>query len=158
MAIYAIGDLHLSVDGAKPMDIFSGWENHQQRLLENWNKLVGPDDTVVLAGDTSWGMTLEQARADFAFIHSLPDEKIIRREGIRIEASLRAADGDGERILFLHYPPVYAGQVQEMYLELMQQHGIKRCYYGHIHGAGHKNAFQGDFRGVLMTEKQEDYS
>ena len=51
MAIFTIGDLHLSLGTSKPMDIFSGWENYVERLRENWLAAVGPQDTVVLAGD-----------------------------------------------------------------------------------------------------------
>ena len=65
MAIFTIGDLHLSLGTSKPMDIFSGWENYVERLRENWLAAVGPQDTVVLAGDTSWGIDLNEAEADF---------------------------------------------------------------------------------------------
>lgn len=77
MALYAIGDLHLSLGTDKPMDIFPGWRDHVTRLCENWRSQVSDDDTVVLAGDISWGMTLEQALPDFALIDSLPGKKII---------------------------------------------------------------------------------
>ena len=78
MALFVLGDTHLSfgVPG-KPMDIFGGWENYQMLIEENWRRLVQPEDTIVLAGDISWGMTLEQAKADFAFLHGLPGTKII---------------------------------------------------------------------------------
>lgn len=59
----------------KPMDIFGGWKNYQQLLEENWLRLIAPEDTVVLAGDFSWGMNLQQAEADFAFVHKLPGKK-----------------------------------------------------------------------------------
>ena len=61
----------------KPMDIFGGWKNYQQLLEENWLRLIAPEDTVVLAGDFSWGMNLQQAEADFAFVHKLPGKKIL---------------------------------------------------------------------------------
>lgn len=218
MAIYAIGDLHFSVAAKKPMDIFSGWDDHAERVIENWNRKVKPEDTVVLAGDTSWGMTLASAAPDFRLIEKLPgkkillkgnhdywwasltkmnetfaehgltslsilhnnsyeaegkwicgsrgwmfesgephDDKLIRREAMRIEASLKSAGGQGERILFLHYPPVYAGQVQESFLALMHKYGIKRCYYGHIHGTGHRYAVQGNYRGIKLIMISSDY-
>ena len=212
MAIYAIGDLHFSVAAKKPMDIFAGWDNHAEKIIQNWQKKIKQEDTVVLAGDTSWGMTLQQALPDFRLIHKLPgtklilkgnhdywwgsvakmtglfeqngldtlhilhnnsffvegvnicgsrgwmfesgephDDKIIKREAIRIEASLKAAEKtDGETILFLHYPPLYAGQVQEPFMELMRKYSITRCYYGHIHGVGHKYAIQGNHRGIAF--------
>ena len=77
MALFAIGDLHLASGVSKPMDIFPGWENHVARLEGHWRRLIGPEDTVVLAGDISWAMRLEDALEDFAFIHSLPGQKLI---------------------------------------------------------------------------------
>ena len=68
MAIFAIGDLHLSLGSDKPMDIFKGWQDYVSRLTENWNKLVAADDTVVLVGDTSWAMKLSDCKTDFAFL------------------------------------------------------------------------------------------
>lgn len=78
MSLFAIGDLHLSLGVPdKPMDIFGGWKNYQQLIEESWLENVKPEDTVVLAGDLSWGMTLEQSDADFAFVHRMPGQKLI---------------------------------------------------------------------------------
>ncbi len=78
MSLFVLGDPHLSFGVPdKPMDIFSGWENYQELLRESWLKKVAAEDTIVLAGDISWGMTLDEARADFAFLHDLPGRKII---------------------------------------------------------------------------------
>lgn len=76
MALYAIGDTHLSLGADKPMDVFGGgWEGYVDKLREGFAP-VGDNDTVVLCGDLSWGMSLEQAREDFAFLDSgLPGEK-----------------------------------------------------------------------------------
>lgn len=79
MSLFAIGDLHLSFGVNKQMDIFSGWECYQQRLEENWRETIEKTDTVVIAGDISWGMTLEQAKKDFAFLESLPGQKILMK-------------------------------------------------------------------------------
>ena len=64
MAVYAIADLHLSFGADKPMDVFSGWNDHAQRLEKNWRTLGEEGDTVILPGEISWGMALEQAGAD----------------------------------------------------------------------------------------------
>ena len=79
MRLYGIADLHLPFGADKPMDIFNGWQNHVQRLEENWRKTVTEEDTVVIPGDISWALTLEQAKKDFEFIHNLPGKKIISR-------------------------------------------------------------------------------
>lgn len=79
MSLFAIGDTHLSFGADKPMDIFKGWHGYVDRLKENWENTVSEDDTVVIAGDVSWGMTLQQALADFKFIDALPGKKIIMK-------------------------------------------------------------------------------
>ncbi len=78
MALYVMGDLHLSLSTAKPMDVFgSRWTGYVEKIKAGWLSRVTNEDTVVLAGDISWGMSLEEARADFDFIEALPGEKII---------------------------------------------------------------------------------
>jgi len=219
MAIYAIGDLHLSVAAKKPMDIFEGWQDHAEKLIENWERKVKPQDTVVLAGDTSWGMDFAQAVPDFRLLEGLPgrkiilkgnhdywwtsvnkmtetlekhelnslsflhnnsyyldgvhicgsrgwmfengqphNENIVRREAIRIEASLKSrGPEEGETILFLHYPPTYAGQTLEAYIELMKKYGVTHCCYGHVHGQGQKHAVRGLYRGIMFSMIAADY-
>lgn len=77
MALFAIADTHLSLGADKSMTVFPGWDDYVERLEKNWRQLVGPEDTVVIAGDISWGMNLKQAKEDFAFLHSLPGRKLI---------------------------------------------------------------------------------
>lgn len=78
MSLYAIADLHLSFAAPKPMDIFgSGWDNHVQRLEENWKKTVMEADTVLIPGDISWAMDLKDAVPDLAFLQALPGQKIL---------------------------------------------------------------------------------
>lgn len=75
MALYAIGDTHLSLASDKPMDVFGGgWEGYVEKLKEGFAG-VSEDDTVVLCGDLSWGMSLEEAERDFAFLNGLPGQK-----------------------------------------------------------------------------------
>lgn len=77
MSIYAISDLHLSLSAEKPMDIFRGWENSTNRIEANWKRLVKNEDTVILPGDFSWGLKLEETVKDFQFLNSLPGKKIL---------------------------------------------------------------------------------
>lgn len=80
MKVFAISDLHLSFMVEKPMDIFGGnWENYTDKILENWNKVVSKDDLVLIAGDISWAMKLEETKLDLEFIDKLNGEKIIIR-------------------------------------------------------------------------------
>lgn len=77
MALYAISDLHLSLAADKPMDVFRGWSDYVLRLENNWKRIVGEEDTVVIPGDISWALRLPDAREDFKFIDALPGKKII---------------------------------------------------------------------------------
>ena len=77
MALYTIGDLHLSLSKDKPMDIFgSKWENHAEKIKEGFSTLT-EDDLTVICGDISWGMGIDETKADFRFVDSLPGKKII---------------------------------------------------------------------------------
>ena len=77
MAVYAIGDTHLSLGSDKPMDVFGGgWTGYVEKLKEGFSA-IDPEDTVVLCGDLSWGMSLEEAKQDFAFLNDLPGKKLL---------------------------------------------------------------------------------
>ena len=77
MAVYVIGDLHLSFSTSKPMEL-SGprWRDHDKLIEQNWKNRIKESDTVIVPGDVSWGMTLDEAKADFDFIEALPGKKI----------------------------------------------------------------------------------
>ena len=78
MAIYAIADLHLSFSEDKPMDIFGdNWENHAEKIKENWIKQVKEEDYVILPGDFSWEMYLNNTKLDFQYLNGLPGTKIL---------------------------------------------------------------------------------
>ena len=81
MAVYAIADLHLSLGTDKPMDVFEGWNNYTERIRKNWQKLITPDDTVVIAGDISWAMSINNTYNDFDYINKLNGRKIIIAHG-----------------------------------------------------------------------------
>ena len=211
MSLFAIADLHLSLGSAKPMDIFGGWENHVSRLEENWRRVIAGRDTVVIAGDISWAMSLQEAKQDFAFLESLPgqkilmkgnhdywwstrkkmdafltengfstlrilhncaysvggvsvcgtrgwfydaeedaDKKILNREVGRLKTSLADAAPGTEPVVFLHYPPVFGGERCEEFLTVLREQGIRRCYYGHLHGPSIRRAVTGDCGGTQL--------
>ena len=78
MAIWAISDLHLSHASDKPMDVFgSHWIGHHHRMAENWDRLVGDDDLVLVPGDNSWALKLEEAAQDLQWIHERPGTKML---------------------------------------------------------------------------------
>ncbi|MHC4955985.1 MAG: metallophosphoesterase [Planctomycetota bacterium] len=76
--IFAIADTHLGGAVDKPMDIFgAAWERHTQRLEKRWRETVGEDDWVLIPGDVSWAMTLEEARVDLEFLAELPGRTVL---------------------------------------------------------------------------------
>jgi hypothetical protein len=78
VVLYAIADLHFSSSVNKPMDIFGKkWEFHDQKIIRNWLKNVTDEDTVLIPGDISWGMNLEEAKTDLELLQSLPGRKIL---------------------------------------------------------------------------------
>ena len=80
MALYALGDLHLSFQTDKKMDMFGKvWRNHERKIEKNCNKLLTEEDTLVLVGDHSWGRNLSECEKDMKFIEDLPGRKILLR-------------------------------------------------------------------------------
>ena len=78
MSIFAISDLHLSLGCDKPMDVFgSKWSNYTERMYRAWNSIVSDDDLVIVPGDISWAMYIDDAVADFEYIHSLKGRKLL---------------------------------------------------------------------------------
>ena len=84
------------------------------------------------------------------------DEKVFKRELLRLEASLKAA-GDKQKLVFLHYPPRYKGYECPEILNLLKQYEVRQCYYGHLHGASHHLAMEGIWDGVEFHLVSSDY-
>ncbi len=219
MSLFVIGDTHLSLSTDKPMDVFGGWDAHEQRLETHWREVVSDTDTVVIPGDISWGMTLEEAKADFAFLDTLPgkkllmkgnhdywwctrrkmdaffeengfstlrilhndavavedavavcgtrgwfydaeqdaDQKVLNREVGRLRTSAQAAVATGlTPIAFLHYPPVWGEERCQVFLDVLKEYGVTRCYYGHVHGPGIRQAFNGEIDGIRLQLASAD--
>ena len=80
MKVFAISDLHLSVNNPKPMDIFGPtWEGYLEKIIADWKEKVTDKDLVLMCGDFSWAMKLEQTKEDFDIIKDLPGKKVIIR-------------------------------------------------------------------------------
>ena len=80
MSIYAIGDLHLSEDGSKPMDVFGDqWTNHKNQIEKNWLKKITEEDAVLIPGDLSWAMKFSEVEVDLTWLEGLPGQKFIIR-------------------------------------------------------------------------------
>ncbi len=94
---------------------------------------------VAICGTRGWFFEEERSGAH--------DEKVFRRELIRLEASLQSA-GDKQKMVFLHYPPRYKGYECGEILELLQKYQVRNCFYGHLHGASHGLAMQGLWDGI----------
>ena len=222
MSLFVIGDLHLSLSVNKPMDVFGGaWENYVEKIKDGFADIKS-DDTVILAGDLSWGLNFEESKEDLLFINRLPgkkiilkgnhdywwatigkmerlfaetgistikilhntsflygntalcgtrgwfyeedktsgnDEKIFLREMGRLRASLThgAARNADEIICFLHYPPLYEGYRCDKIVDMLNEFGVKRCYYAHLHGRTHERAIEGMYRGIEYTLVSADH-
>lgn len=84
------------------------------------------------------------------------DEKVFKRELIRLEASLKAA-GDMQKIVFLHYPPLYKGYTCQEIIDLLHAYDVRRCIYGHLHGGSHALAMEGLWDGIDYKLVSADY-
>lgn len=190
------------------MEVFGrSWADYMIRIEHNWRRLVTDEDTVIIPGDISWALSLEESESDFRFLESLPGKKILgkgnhdfwwctmrkheqffekigvktvsflfnnahvagdfiiagtrgwyndedaknapdntdflkltNREALRLKASLAEAKKlkeihpDKEIVVFMHFPPYWNGKASDGLIELLTEYGIKRVYYGHIHG------------------------
>lgn len=105
-------------------------------------------DGVAICGTRGWFYEEEK--------HGAHDEKIFKRELMRLEASLKAA-GDREKLCFLHYPPKFGSYHCREITEMLTAYGVKACYYGHLHGESHRAAFQGLHHGVEYRLVSADY-
>ena len=78
MGLYAISDLHLALSGDKPMHVFGEhWLNHDEKIKNNWISKISSDDTVLIGGDISWSMKMEEGLKELEWIHMLPGRKIL---------------------------------------------------------------------------------
>lgn len=84
------------------------------------------------------------------------DEKVFKRELMRLESSLKTA-GEKRKIVFLHYPPRYKGYICQEILDLLAKYEVRQCYYGHLHGPSHKLAQEGQWDGVDFKLVAADY-
>lgn len=103
---------------------------------------------IALCGTRGWFFEEEQGGTH--------DEKVFRRELIRLETSLKAA-GDRNMICFLHYPPRYRGYTCPEIISLLEQYGVSSCFYGHLHGDSHKLALEGMSAGIDYRLVASDY-
>ena len=106
MALYALGDLHLSFQVQKPMDAFGRvWRHHERKIEKYVNQIVRPEDTLVLTGDHSWGRKLAECREDLQFIENLPGRKILLRGNHDMfwdaKKTNRLNEEFGEKLFFL---------------------------------------------------------
>ena len=220
MSLYAIGDLHFSTAVNKPMDVFGdNWDNHQEKIINNWKEVISDEDTVLVLGDTSWAMNMNEAKADLDIINNLPgkkvfikgnhdywwsslnklkkayeeisflqntyykyenigicgsrgwlcpnevkfdedDEKIYKREQLRIKMSLDAAKKDGceEFIVITHYPPTNDKLQPSGFTEIYEEYNVKKVIYGHLHGREFFDmGLKGERNGVDYILASSDY-
>ena len=198
MKVFAISDLHLSINNPKPMDIFGPvWDNYLEDIEKDWNEKVSDDDVVLIPGDISWAMKLNEAKLDLDYIGKLKgnkviikgnhdywwsaissvresllektfalqndaikfenviicgtrgwlvpdngykseqDEKIYKRELIRMELSLKSMmtlrQDEDKVIVMTHFPPYnYRREDSEM-TDLFEKYKVDAVVFGHLH-------------------------
>jgi predicted phosphohydrolase len=242
MRIWAIGDLHLSFGVAnKSMDVFGpNWDNHAKKIEENWRSTIDPQDLVLVPGDLSWAMKLEDAVPDLQWVDSLPgtkvmikgnhdfwwgsmkkiadvlppsihliqnnafhwkdvaiggarlwdtpeytynefiefrenprakvkedaeeivqeelNQKIFDRELERLKMSLNLLDPNAKvRIAMTHYPPIGPKFEPSRAAQILEQHNIDICVYGHLHNIKPNLSLSGEARGVRYLCSSCDY-
>ena len=231
MSVFAIADLHLSTlkSTDKSMEVFGKrWDGYISRIEKNWRHLVSDSDTVVIPGDVSWALSLEEAESDLKFLDSLPGKKIIgkgnhdfwwatmrkheaffekhgiktisflfnnaheadgciiagtrgwyleedaknapdnadfkklmNREILRLKTSLAFAKPLSEQsgkpiVAFMHFPPFWNEKESEGLIELLLEYGVKRVYFGHIHG-NYSVPPSFEYKGIEMNIISADY-
>lgn len=129
----------------KARRFFDGHELHSMEILHNNCFFYGD---YALCGTRGWFYEEETGSAQ--------DKKIMRREVMRLEASLKAA-GERQKLVFLHYPPIFQHYECPEILELLREYGVRLCCYGHIHGKGCLSAFQGWRGGTEYRMVSADY-
>lgn len=239
MRIWAIGDLHLSFGVAnKSMDIFGpNWKDHADKIASNWKNTIHPDDLVLIPGDLSWAMKLEDAVADLQWVHELPgtkvmikgnhdywwgslakiapvlppsihliqnnvfnwkdvtiggarlwdtpeysfgkfvefrenpkakkteelvqeelSQKLFDRELERLKLSLSGLNPNASiRIAMTHYPPIGADLRPSRAAQILEQHQIQICVFGHLHNLKADQPLFGIARGIRYVLTSCDY-
>ena len=163
MALYTMGDLHLSFSTEKPMTVFEGWENYTERISANWNRIVQEEDTVILPGDFSWAMTLEETYNDFAFLESLNGKKILLKGNHdywwttmkRITAFLDANGFSARTSLLLNNSAVVEGKAivgtRGWFQEGGDEHGKKIIARECLRLGLSRDSVPADFDGEIIT-------
>lgn len=105
-------------------------------------------ENIAICGTRGWFFDLARS--------SEHDEKVFKRELIRLETSLQSA-GEKPKYVFLHYPPLYKGYECKEILELLEKYEVRRCFYGHLHGPSHKMALEGLWNGTEFRLVSADY-
>lgn len=220
--VFAIADLHLEGSQDKPMGIFGEhWDNHWDKIKESWINNIADDDIIIIPGDISWAMSLEDAKTDIEELASLPghqifikgnhdfwwssytkvndilsekqhiiqntavkikdvviagtrgwlcpnsqeykdkDEKIYKREAIRLELSLDEAkklmDEKSALIGVMHYPPFAADREETVFTEIWEKHSPDCVVFGHIHSLKLAQKYEGELNGIEYIMTACDY-
>lgn len=232
MKIYAISDTHLSFSTPfqpddlagivthKPMEVCNqAWENHYIHIFNNWHQVVGKNDLVLVPGDISWALKLEEAVYDLDFLGMLPgtivavqgnhdywwqsiskvrqaipsnmrviqndhiiiediafcgtrgwacpnngggfddhDEKIYKREIIRLENSLQSIDEPvNEIIVLMHYMPTNEKHERSGFIDVLEKYGVKTVIYGHLHSRAQSYRLPDSAWGINFHLASADY-
>ncbi len=220
--VFAIADLHLAGSQDKPMGIFGEhWDNHWDKIKQNWIDNISNDDIVIIPGDISWAMSLDDAKIDIEELAALPgqqvfikgnhdywwssytkvsnilsakqhiiqntavkinevviagtrgwlcpnsqeykekDEKVYKREAIRLELSLDEAakrmDENSTLIAVMHYPPFSPDKEPTLFTEILEKHSPACVIFGHIHSRNMAKKYEVQLNGIKYIMTACDY-
>lgn len=132
--------------------IVKGNHDYWWNTLSKMNKFIAENnfDSINILQNNSYtvdGISVCGSRGWMFESSEEHDEKILSREVGRIKMSLDSAVNEN-RILFLHYPPITTNSSCDEILDTLKEYGIKKCFYGHLHGMATKYAFEGEYDGI----------
>lgn len=127
--------------------------------MDNWLAVSGFDDMAILFNNAyEYGDYAICGTRGWSYDCPADEQNVLLREVGRLEASLQAGLAlDKEPLVFLHYPPVYGEYVCQEIMDVLRRYPVKRCWYGHLHGAARRKAFTGSFEGVEMRLISADH-
>ena len=123
-----------------------------KKKMDDWLASCGFDDMSILFNNAfPYGEFAICGTRGWSYDCPESERNVLLREVGRLETSIRAGLEMGlEPLVFLHYPPVYSDYVCDEIMDVLIRYGIKRCWYGHLHGAARGKAFTGKYEGISM--------
>lgn len=138
--------------------ILKGNHDYWWNTVKKLNEFVSPYGNIFFLHNNSYvyeNISVCGTRGWIQEPGSEADIKVLKREAMRLEASLATASESP--VVFMHYPPLFSDQKNDMIIDIMKKYGVKKCYYGHLHGKSFENAKTGEYEGIFYALISADY-